>query len=79
VAAAEAKVNGVITEFLDYVNTRRHLPRAGYHDLPASALLRDAIDRREPLRQSKRSLVRLKLSLRGRAKGLVKRALARFR
>ncbi len=79
IAAGEARVNEVINQFLDYVNTRRNLPRASYHDLPASALLRDAIDRREVLRQSKRSLVRLKLSLRGRAKGLVRRALARFR
>jgi hypothetical protein len=79
VAAGEAKVATVIGQFLDYVNSRRKLPRAFYHDLPASALLRDAIDRREPLRQLKRSLARLKLSLRGRAKGLVRRALARFR
>jgi SAM-dependent methyltransferase len=79
VAAGEAKVAAVIGQFLDYVNSRRNLPRASYHDLPASALLRDAIDRREPLRQSKRSLARLKLSLRGRAEGLVRRALARFR
>jgi hypothetical protein len=79
VAAGEAKVAAVIGQFLDYVNSRRNLPRASYHDLPAFALLRDAIDRREPLRQSKRILARLKLSLRGRAKGLVRRALARFR
>lgn len=79
IAAAEARVNDVIAQFLDYVNTRRYLPRASYQDLPASALLRDAIDRRQLLRGSKRSIARLKLSLRNRATRMVSRALARFR
>jgi hypothetical protein len=79
IAAGEAKVDAVIRQFLDYVGKRRSLPRASYHDLSASALLRDAIDRREVMRQSKRTVARLKLSLRGRAKTFAKRLLARVK
>lgn len=78
IAAGEAKVDSVIAQFLDYAGKRRSLPRASYHELPASALLRDAIDRRERVRQSKRTIARLKLSIRANAKARIKRLLARF-
>jgi SAM-dependent methyltransferase len=63
-AAAEAKVAGVIDRFMTYVNSRRHVARDSFHDLSTTDLLRDAIDRRQQWRRSDRLVARLKTRLR---------------
>ena len=47
VAAAEAKVAGVLDGFMAYANSRRDIPRRDFHDLTTADLLRDAIDHRQ--------------------------------
>lgn len=63
VAAAEAKVAGVMDRFIAYVNRRRDIPRRSFHDLATADLLRDAIDRRQWWRRSSRLVVRLRTHL----------------